>query len=118
MPRIRNKELNKKHFKTWYEKNKKLQAKRCLENRKRIKEWLKEFKSTLKCIKCGENHPSCLDFHHRDSEEKEGDISGIVGRKGWGIEKILKEIEKCDVLCANCHRKLHYEERQRDSASS
>lgn len=72
------------------------------------KEW-REYKSTLKCIKCGENHPGCLDFHHRNKNDKKYNIGLCVDR--FSLDVLKKEIEKCDVLCANCHRKLHYEEK-------
>jgi hypothetical protein len=59
-----------------------------------------------KCIKCGYNkYPEVLEFHHRDSKQK---LFGIGQRgltRSW--ERIKNEIEKCDLLCANCHRELH-----------
>lgn len=67
-----------------------------------------EYKSTLKCSMCPESHPATLQFHHRNAGEKDFIISeAIRGRRAWS--SILKEIQKCDVLCANCHAKLHYE---------
>lgn len=76
---------------------------------KKIKEWYVGMKSTLVCSKCGENHPSCMEFHHLDPAEKDLHVShGAL--HGWGIERIKREIEKCVVLCSNCHRKLHWEE--------
>jgi hypothetical protein len=68
-------------------------------------EWFNEYKKELSCIKCGFNHPAALDFHHRDPSEKEFGISSYRQRNK---EFILKEIEKCDVLCSNCHRIEHY----------
>ena len=62
------------------------------------------------CIKCGEKHLACLDFHHRDGKDKLGHIGEF---RKFAIDKVLAEIAKCDVLCANCHRKHHYDERQR-----
>jgi hypothetical protein len=63
------------------------------------------------CIRCGEKDPSCLDFHHRNGKiDKLGHIG--VFRK-FGTQRLLNEIAKCDVLCANCHRKYHRDERQR-----
>lgn len=55
------------------------------------------------CEKCGyDKHPSALHFHHKDSSEKEKAVS-ILANQGYSIEKIDKEIEKCIVLCSNCH---------------
>lgn len=69
--------------------------------------WLKEYKKTLKCSRCPESFWACLDFHHKNPEEKEFEIREIVD-KGVSMARILKEIAKCDVLCANCHRKEHF----------
>ena len=74
----------------------------------RKKLWFQELKGSLVCIKCGENHIACLDFHHRDPNEKEMGISYTLYK--WGKKRIMAEIEKCDVLCSNCHRKFHFEE--------
>ena len=60
------------------------------------------------CVKCGEQDVACLDFHHRDPLEKEGHIGEF---RKFGIKRLLAEIAKCDVLCANCHRKYHRDER-------
>jgi len=64
-------------------------------------------KSELKCEICGESHPACLDFHHKDSSQKLYELSRLCSR-GVSIQSIKNEIEKCSVLCANCHRKLHW----------
>lgn len=63
-----------------------------------------------KCSKCGEERKYCLDFHHRDGEEKESAIAQIPYRH-FSIERAKKEIEKCDIVCSNCHRELHHNER-------
>ena len=61
------------------------------------------------CIKCGEKHPSCLDFHHRGG--KKDKLGNISETRKFAVKRILEEIAKCDVLCANCHRKHHWNER-------
>lgn len=76
------------------------------EHQTKAKEFFVEYKRGLNCQECGENHIACLDFHHKNPDEKEFEISQRYGTKS--IEIIMNEIAKCDVLCANCHRKLHY----------
>ena len=76
----------------------------------RNREFLKNYRETHPCEDCGESHIACLDFHHRDPKEKEIEVS-IMVRKGMSLDRIMKEIEKCMVLCRNCHAKLHYQER-------
>ena len=72
------------------------------------KEW-KAFKATLYCTKCGFSHPDALDFHHPDPHTKTGSVNEFV-RNGH-YKRAIKEMEKCVVLCANCHRIHHYDER-------
>lgn len=92
----------------WYAKNQKA-AKDAVRQRKReIRGWFDSYKAEQKCQRCGEAHPACLEFHHREPGEKDRDVSKALDW-GWGVERILSEIAKCDVLCANCHRKLYWE---------
>lgn len=96
----------KKYKRDYLERNRKVVNKRNKDRIKLLREWLREYKSTLKCAKCGEDNPATLDFHHLDPSEKELNIGSVIS-KGWGKDRILKEVEKCVVLCANCHRKEH-----------
>lgn len=90
----------------WYQRNKKHEKARIKKRRAKIRAWFIDYKATLACQECGENHPACLVFHHRDPNQKDTNISKAANQ-GWGKKRILVEVEKCDVLCANCHRKLH-----------
>jgi hypothetical protein len=56
------------------------------------------------CKTCGEKDFRCIEFDHRDPLTKKFAISKMVGA-GYGIKRIAAEIEKCDILCANCHKK-------------
>ena len=98
----KNKDYQKKHYKS----NKAYYKEKAKERRQELKDWYKDLKNTLKCSMCPEDDPVCLDFHHRNPKEKEIGLSQVV-RKGWGKNRILEEIKKCDVLCSNCHKKLH-----------
>lgn len=73
------------------------------------KEEIRKFirKKKTQCETCGETHIATLDFHHIDPTNKKISISNIV-QHFWCLEKIQKEIDKCKILCANCHRKLHW----------
>ena len=65
-----------------------------------------------KCQECGiiDKCVAIYDFHHRDPSEKEGHIE-IVLKRHWKdmriTEDIIVELDKCDLLCSNCHRKVH-----------
>ena len=74
----------------------------------RIKEEFIEWKKTLKCSRCENFDYRVLEFHHINPSEKEYSIANMID-SGFGKEKLYNEISKCDVLCANCHRIVHYE---------
>lgn len=59
------------------------------------------------CKRCGETDPAVLQFHHRDPATKRYDVSKMLGM-AW--ERVLEEIDKCDVLCACCHQRHHGDE--------
>lgn len=60
-----------------------------------------------KCERCGGSfHPTIFEFHHRNPDLKESGLnSQMVGDRAWPW--VLKEAEKCHLLCANCHREVH-----------
>lgn len=70
-----------------------------------IAQWLRDYKKTLSCIKCGDNRHYLIDFHHKDKSEKTFNVSDLKKR---AISSMLIEIEKCVPLCSNCHREFHY----------
>jgi hypothetical protein len=59
-----------------------------------------------KCMICGYNKTNAaLDFHHIDGKIKEFGISLDRITRSW--QKVTKELEKCVLVCANCHREIH-----------
>ena len=56
-------------------------------------------------IACLENDPMILEFHHRNPKSKKFNLGAAVACRSWGA--IIQEIEKCDVLCRNCHTRIH-----------
>lgn len=81
----------------------------CYTNTRRfkIKKWMIEYKGG-KCIDCGVDNLdiSCYDFHHLDPNEKDFNLSSLNSAR-ISLEKVKKELDKCDLLCANCHRTKH-----------
>ena len=73
----------------------------------RIRRQVLEIKSTLQCERCGFSDSKALVFHHRDPKEKRFTI-GEMSHTGLSIQRIKKEMAKCDVLCANCHAIEHF----------
>jgi hypothetical protein len=76
-------------------------------HRTKIREALLSFLSTKQCIDCGETDPIVLEFDHKEPETKTRNVARFLsGHFSW--ESVSREIEKCDVRCANCHRRKTY----------
>lgn len=100
----KDEEQQKTANKKWREESptfRESQARRRLERR----EVIAQIKRERGCMFCGEREPICLDFHHRDRSTKIANVSMLVVMKA-AYSRIHEEIAKCDVLCANCHRKV------------
>lgn len=87
----------------------KMERERQQRARAKIRGMVNEIKTSAGCKNCSETHPACLHFHHRDPAKKEFRVNRAVAEKK-PLAAILSEIAKCDVLCANCHAKLHWPE--------
>lgn len=79
-------------------------------SRAKVRAWIAEEKSSKGCSNCGESHPACLHFHHVDPSLKLFTINrGVMMHKP--MDSLKAEMEKCILLCANCHAKLHWNDR-------
>lgn len=104
---IKDKDKNKKYQLEWYHKNKNRLGSNIKRRRNDNRGLIDAYKEELgcSCSLCGTiDHPVAFDFHHINHEEKEYTVSKMAGYK-W--ERIQKEIDKCVMVCAICHRKLH-----------
>lgn len=104
--RKRNSEYQKK----WYEENKQKHQANVRKVKQKAKEYVWELKVDGCCIICKEQHPACLDFHHRNESKKLFNIGTAYLNRGFN--QIKKEIEKCDLVCGNCHRIYHFNQRR------
>ncbi len=76
-------------------------------HRLRVRAQLFDFLSTQSCLDCGENDPIVLEFDHIDSGDKFKDVAKLLsGHYSWLT--IQREIAKCEIRCANCHRRKTY----------
>lgn len=103
----KEKELQSQYGKTHFSRNKEKYSAGLKRRRGERTKWFVSLKSQLKCEMCGEDHPACLDFHHSDAKEKFMGVAEMVSF-AYSEERILQEIAKCNVWCANCHRKHHW----------
>lgn len=83
-----------------YKNNKKYYISRNRENRWNKRKLLSDYLSDKKCKDCGNDDVRVLEFDHL--KDKKFNISGSLNHYTW--EKILEEIKKCHIVCANCHR--------------
>ena len=106
-----NQEDQKIYARQHYKENKEKYINKRRELRARYQKEYHDYQKTLSCSECGENHVACIEFHHLNPELKEFNISR---KAGYGpLKTLMSEIEKCIILCSNCHRKLHYEIEER-----
>ena len=105
--KAKGKEYSKKH----YDANKPEYTARNKITKTTNKLRFQEYKATLSCTHCGESHYATLDFHHHTPHPDNVKITDLIGDGRYAFA--MKEIvEKCIVLCSNCHRKHHHNERQ------
>lgn len=96
-----------RHYKKNAAKIKARSKRRNINQRKKNKAFVYKVKSRFSCVDCGEGNPVVLDFDHVRGE-KRGNVSDMV-RWSYSIKSIKEEIRKCEVRCANCHRKKTHE---------
>jgi hypothetical protein len=97
----------------YYERNRDLYRDRNRRKRARLRSIVWELKSHP-CADCGQTFPFfVMDFDHREGEEKTAQVAMLVN--AMNLRRLLTEIEKCDLVCANCHRIRTYERGQRFS---
>lgn len=99
--------------KNYYELNKKQFLLRNNKHSQNKRKFLIDLKVTKKCQKCSEDRHYCLCFHHIDPSSKTENVSSLIGG-GSAIQKIKDEINKCIILCQNCHYEFHYLEKEKN----
>lgn len=70
--------------------------------RARNQAFVLEYLGVHPCVDCGEADPVVLEFDHVQGA-KDGNIADQLS--SWSLARLLREIEKCEVCCANCHRR-------------
>lgn len=103
----KDKNLQKEYQSKWFKENKHKHTKESREWKQERRRFnnsiLSELKIALGCKDCGYNaNPIALDFDHLPCFKKEFGISRVVDN--YSISRILDEVDKCEVVCANCHR--------------
>lgn len=100
-----HRDYNKVYYKKNYKAERERLEKRQKEQRQKLEQMLHEVKT--KCGRCDESRFAALDFHHKDPLTKEITVAEAFARN-WTVERVKKEIDKCEVICSNCHRVEHW----------
>lgn len=101
-----SREYHREYYRKSSKEKKDIKVQRSKLRREKIRDEVDRMKGDAGCKICDENDPCCLDLHHLDPDEKEFNVSEAV-RTGASWIRIKEEFEKCIVVCANCHRKIH-----------
>lgn len=101
------KNCSQEKSRNYYQNNVEVQRKIIKTQNKRRKQEcrdnINEYLKKNPCIDCGNNNLVVLEFDHKDREQKYKSISQMMA-SGYSWLKVKKEIDKCEVRCANCHR--------------
>lgn len=82
--------------------------------RVRAYQWIDNYLSSHPCVDCGEADPVVLEFDHRDAAAKKANVSDLA-KNAYSIQAIETEVAKCDVRCANCHRRVTFKRRHSEA---
>ena len=95
----------------YYERNRELYFRKNKRKKEQLRSVAQDCKSRP-CDDCGCVYPYyVMDFDHREGEIKTAHVSRLVGM--LNLKRLLDEIAKCDVVCANCHRIRTFKREQR-----
>lgn len=99
----------KRTMREWRKAHPRITRRRRRESKDRATKFVDAYLRSHPCVDCGEAHPATLEFDHRNPHTKRFAISS---RRASGAtnRSLQEEISKCDVRCANCHRKRHARE--------
>lgn len=103
------KECSRSHSRNYYNNNTELHKKNVYRNKllyvEQLRNWINTVIRKDGCCICDEKEVCCLEFHHVDQTEKEELVSYLIGTNSR--RKLEIELNKCSVVCSNCHRKIH-----------
>lgn len=100
-----NKESRAAAMKAWRDTNKDYVREKQREDKRTRKLWAIKYLGE-KCNECKNTfHPSIYEFHHVDPETKDKDPSKMMS---LSLLRLTNELDKCILLCANCHRLIHH----------
>lgn len=102
------KECSRKYVNNHYKNNKQYYINKAHRRNHELKiktiNYIGNYLKAHKCVDCGEPDVLVLEFDHRIPKDKYKDVSKMIKNRG-SLASIISEISKCDVRCANCHKR-------------
>lgn len=109
-------ECQKTQKNEWYVRNAETHKANIYQNKhsnvNEAREYVRKYLATHHCVDCGESDILVLEFDHVRGEKREN--VGILINRGYPLSTIIKEISKCEVVCANCHKRRTFRGSWRD----
>jgi hypothetical protein len=101
-------EHQKAYQRDWYARNKEKHVKQAMQRTQRVRaelrQWIRDYLTSHPCVDCGETDYLVLEFDHVRGRKK-ASVCDLIVRHGCGLKTLVAEIKKCEVRCANCHRR-------------
>ena len=116
-PRCKKDVMTTEFYKRRGKENSSVYCKPCtssqtLERMRKLKSKMIEYKGGC-CSRCGyDKYQGALEFHHLDPKEKDFNPSHL--KKYTFNERIMSELDKCILVCSNCHREIHHELKEKE----
>jgi hypothetical protein len=99
-----------------YRKNKAYYMRKAIKHKERRLQYVLDHLSTCFCVDCGENDSIVLEFDHVKGVKEFNILK--AARSGMGLTRLKQEMAKCEIRCANCHRRRHYANTRRSDQGS
>jgi len=101
-------EHQKAYQRDWYVRNKEKHVMQATQRTRRVRaelrHWIRDYLTSHPCVDCGEADYIVLEFDHVRGPKKAA-VCDLIVRHGCSLETLIAEIKKCEVRCANCHRR-------------
>jgi hypothetical protein len=79
-----------------------------IKRREAARQYVWDYLSTHPCVDCGESDPKVLEFDHVRGEKTQA--VSVLANGNYSLDRVIEEIKRCDVRCANCHRRKTYDD--------
>lgn len=113
---LNNRERNARYQRDWYEKNKDKKKSQVNLRRNRLRKEIRalilEYRTNNPCVDCAESDPVVLDFDHVRGVKRFNIAHAAT--QGYELDAVITEMAKCEIRCANCHRRKTHRERNNE----